>query len=146
MLVPPVIAAQDGRVNSFAEMPKFIGALSLCLWLCACSPNVPTAARGTVDIYRGGQMISSHPLTEKEARAVSGWFKTNGSGWSTSPGSDAPATIIRLRHSNRDTTRINLSGNTVVVSNSGGQFRKTLSPEEATYLRAISGLPPAAGP
>jgi hypothetical protein len=127
-------------------MLKLICALALTWLLCACSPNVPTAKRGAVDFYHDGQMTSSRVLEEKEARAVSGWFKTNGSGWSRSHVSDAPTTIIRLRHSDRETTMINLSGNTVIVTNSGGQFRKTLSREEAVNLRAIAGIPPVAGP
>ncbi len=136
------MAVQCGRVNFPAKIPPLLGALLLALLLGACSPNVPTAKRGAIDFYRDGQMTSSRVMTEPEARAVSAWFQAHGSGWSRSQVSDAPATLIRLRHSDRETTMINLFGNTVVVTSSGGQFRKTLSPQETADLRALAGIGP----
>lgn len=127
-------------------MPKLIGALALSLLLGACSPNVPTAKRGAVDFYRDGQMTSSRALEEKEARGVAAWITAHSSGWSRSQVSDAPVVMIRLRHSNREATLINLSGSTVIVSNSSGQFRKTLTPQEEADFRQIAGIGPAPGP
>ena len=54
-----------------------------------------------------------------------------------------PAVVIRLQHSNREATLINLSGSTVIVSNSSGQFRKILSAREAAEFCAIAGIDPA---
>jgi hypothetical protein len=88
-------------------------------------------------------MISSRTLVEAEARAVTAWFKANDSGWSRSLGSVTPALMIRVQHSNRETTVINLSGTTVTVTNSSGQFQKTLSPAGAAGLRALAGEPTA---
>jgi len=127
-------------------MPKFICALALSLLLGACSPNVPTAKRGAVDFYHDGQMTSSRALEEKEARGVAAWITVHSSGWSRSQVSATPVVVIRLRHSNRETTVINLSGHAVIVSNSGGQFRKTLSPQEEADFRQIPPISPVPGP
>jgi hypothetical protein len=113
--------------------------------LAACSPNVPTAKRGSVETYRDGRMVSSRVLAEPEARAVTAWFKNNGAGWSRSFGSEPSALVIRVLHSDRETTLINLSGLTVVVTNSSGQYKKTLSPAEAAGLRTLAGEPADVG-
>lgn len=139
------MALQDGWVNFPAKTPKLICALALSLLLGACSPNVPTAKRGAIDFYREGQMTSSRGLVEKEARGIAAWITAHGSGWSRSQVSDTPAVVIRLLHSNREATLINLSGSTVIVSNSSGQFRKVLSPQEAADFRQIVGILPAPG-
>ena len=87
-------------------------------------------------------MISSRQLVEAEARAVTAWCTANGSGWSRTTSSPAPALMIRVKHSNFETTVINLSGNTVVVTNASGQFRKELSPADAAHLRELAGETP----
>ena len=130
-------------MNPSAGVPKLIGGLLLSLLLAACSPNVPTAKRGAIDFYSNGQMTSSRVLVEKEARGIPAWITANGSGWSRSQVSDAPAVVIRLLHSNREATLINLSGDTLIVSNSSGQFRKTLSPREVADFCQIAGIDPA---
>jgi hypothetical protein len=140
-LSPAVTAAQDGPINFSTGIPKLVGALVLALLLGACSPNVPTAKRGSVETFRDGRMISARTLEENQARAVSAWFMTHGSGWSRDLGSVAPGMMIRLQHSDRETTVINLSGTTVVVTNSTGQFTKTLSPAEAAELGNLAGEP-----
>ncbi len=140
---PAAIAAQDGRINSVAKIFALPGALLLALLLGACSPNVPTAKRGSVETYQDGRMLSSRELVEKEARAVTAWVKENSSGWSRNAGTNPPALMIRVKHSNFETTVINLSGTTVIVTNSSGQFKKILSPAEATQLRELAGEPPA---
>jgi hypothetical protein len=136
-------AAQDERINSVAKIPPLLGALLLAVLLGACSPNVPTAKRGSVETYQDGRMVSSRELVEPEARAVTAWFKTNGSGWSWNTGASPPALMIRVKHSNFETTVINLSGTTVIVTNSSGQFKKILTPAEAAQLRELAGEPPA---
>ena len=98
--------------------------LLLALLCGACSPNVATAMRGSVETFQDGRMISSRRMVEKEARAVTAWFKTNGSGWSRNMGASPPTLMIRVKHSNFETTVINVSGTTVVVTNSSGQFKK----------------------
>ena len=102
---------------------------------------MPTAKRGSVETFRDGRMISARTLEEKQARAVSAWFLTHGSGWSRNLGSVAPGMMIRLLHSDREATVINLSGTTVVVTNSTGSFAKTLSAAEAAELRILAGGP-----
>lgn len=126
-------------INSLAKILPLLGALLLVLLSAACSPNVATAKRGSVETFKDGRMTSSRQLVETEARAVSAWFKTNASGWSRSFKPGPPALMIRLQHSNREATVLNLSGNTVVVTNSNGQFTKTLPPAEAEHLRALAG-------
>jgi len=111
-------------------MTKLICALALALLLSACGLNVPNAASGSVELYQGGKMTSLRQLTPVEARAISDWFKANRSGWNSSFVSHTPDMMIRLRHSNRETTVINLFTTTAIVSNSGGQFMKTLTDEE----------------
>jgi hypothetical protein len=124
-----------------------LGVLLFALLCGACSPNVPTSMRGSVETFQDGRMVSSRQLVEKEARAVTAWFKTNGSGWSRNLGASSPTLMIRVKHSNFETTVINLSGTTVVVTNSSGQFKKNLTPAEAGHLRELAGEPPAtAGP
>ena len=117
--------------------------LLLALLFGACSPNVATAKRGSVETFQDGRMISSRPLVEKEAQAVTAWFKTNGSGWSRTMASPAPTLMIRVKHSNFEITVINVSGTTVVVTPASGQFRKDLTPAEAAQLRELAGEPPA---
>jgi hypothetical protein len=91
-------------------------------------------------------MVSSRVLVETEARAVTAWLKSNDSGWSRSLGSEAPALLIRVQHSNRETTLINLAGTTVTVTNSSGQFKKELTPAEAARLRELAGEPAVTRP
>ena len=136
------LAAQDRRISSPAKILPLLGVLLLYLLLAACSPNVATAKRGSVVTFKDGRMTSSRQLVETEARAVSAWFKANGSGWSRSFKPGPPALMIRLQHSNREATVLNLSGDTVVVTNSNGQFTKTLPPVEAAHLRELAGEPP----
>ena len=142
----PPVAAQDGPVNFPTKISPSLCALALTLLVGACSPSVPTAARGTVDFYRDGKMTSARALVEKEARAVAAWITAHSSGWSRNHASEAPAIVIRLKHSNFDTTVINLSGNTLIVSNSGSQFRRTLSPQEEADFRLLAGIGPASAP
>lgn len=87
-------------------------------------------------------MTSSRQLGEQQARDVSAWFKANGSGWSRSFQPGPPVLMIRLQHSNREATVLNLSGHTLVVTNSNGQFTKTLRAGEVEQLRALAGQPP----
>ncbi len=136
-------AAQDGLISSLAKITRLLGVLLLALLFGACSPNVATAKRGSVETFKDGRMISSRQLVEKEARAVTAWFKTNGSGWSRNMGASPPTLMIRVKHSDFETTVINLSGTTVVVTNSSGQFKKNLTPAEAAHLRELAGEPPA---
>ncbi len=70
-------------------------------------------------------------------------FNANGRGWGRSLGSESPALLIRVQHSNRETTLINLSGSTLTVTNSSGQFKKELTPAEVARLRELVGEPPA---
>ena len=135
-------AKQNTAINVPPKNPQLIGALLLTVLLTACSPNVPTAKRGSVETYREGRMVSSRALAETEARAVTAWFKSNGTGWSSGGGAEPPAVMIRVQHSNRETTLINLSGTTVVVTNSSGQFRKTLTPAAAADLGALAAPQP----
>ena len=135
------IAAQDAWINSVAKISALLGALLLAVLLGACSPNVPTAKRGSVETYQDGRMLSSRELVEPEARAVTAWVKANGSGWSRNTGTNSPGLMIRVKHSNFETTVINLSGTTVIVTNSSGQFRKNLTPTEAAQLRGLAGEP-----
>lgn len=137
---------QAARVNFPGKNPLIICALAFSLLLGACRPNVPTAKRGSVETFQDARMISSRPLVEKEARAVTAWFRTNGSGWSRNMGAAPPTLMIRVKHSNSETTVINLSGTTVIVTNASGQFRKDLTPAEAAHLRELAGEPPILGP
>ena len=134
--------AQDCSINALPKIFRFIAALLPALLLAACSPNVPTAKRGSVETYQNGSMVSSRALVEPQARAVTAWFKSNSSGWSRTVESEPPALMIRVQHSNRETTLINLSGTTVVVTNSSGQFKKVLTPAGAAELRALAGEVP----
>ena len=52
----PRVTAQDGRVNFPAKIPPVLCALALTLLVGACSPSVPTAARGAVDFAHGGTL------------------------------------------------------------------------------------------
>jgi len=146
MLVSPVAAAQDGRVNFPAKIAPVLCALALALLVGACSPSVPTAMRGTIDFYRDGKMTSSRALVEKEARATAAWITAHSSGWSRNHVSESPAIVIRLKHSNFDTTVINLSGHNLIVANAGSQFRRPLSPEEEADFRQLAGIGPASAP
>jgi hypothetical protein len=91
-------------------------------------------------------MVSSRQLVEKEARGVTAWVTLNGSGWSRNTGTNPPALMIRVKHSNSETTVINLSGTTVIVTNSSGQFKKVLTPAEAAQLRELAGEPSLPAP
>ena len=113
----------------------------MALLLAACSPNVPTSMRGSVETFQDGRMVSSRQLVEKEARAVTAWCK-NATGWSRNQGAAPPGLMIRVKHSNFETTVINLSGTTVIVTNSSGQYKKTLTPAEAAHLRELVGEAP----
>jgi hypothetical protein len=128
---------QHPPVNSAAAMPKLLCLLALTLLLGACGLAVPAANSGSVETYRNGQMTSLRQLTRDEARAVSRWFQLHGERWNRSYASDSPATLIRLKHSNSDTTVINFLGATAIVRNSSGQFRKLLSIAEEAELRKL---------
>jgi hypothetical protein len=106
---------------------------------------VPVANSGSVETYRNGQMTSLRQLTRDEARAFSSWFQMHGERWNRSYASDSPATLIRLKHSNSETTVINFLGAAAIVHNSSGQFRRLLSLDEEAELRKMADGP-ATGP
>jgi hypothetical protein len=136
-LSPWAAVAQDERVNLSVEMPKLLCLLALTLLLSGCGMAVPAANSGAVETYRNGQMTSLRQLTRDEARAFSSWFQTHSGRWNRTYTADSPATLIRLKHSNSETTVINFLGATAVVRNSSGQFRKLLSIDEEAELRKL---------
>ena len=113
----------------------------LLAWLLsACTLEVPAATEAVVTINHGGQVATSEKLTDGQLQSLSGWLKERSSGWSPSYVSYAPATEVRVKHSDGSHTVVNIMQSKVVVYGNAGQYEQTFASNELLRLRSTIGV------
>lgn len=112
-------------------------ALFFALVLSACQFDLSPIVSASVDRSEKGQPANSTELSSVQVRDLAAWFSQRKDGWSTSVVSYVPVSVIRVRHSDGDTTVVNVLSNAVVVYNRKGQFMRELRADDLPSLRAI---------
>lgn len=109
----------------------------LALFLTGCKFTLPQVSSATLEQYGMGHPLQAKELTPNQVRALSAWFSQHSSGWSSSVVSYVPTLLIRAKHTDGDTSVINIMSNMVVVYNRSGQYQQQLTPSELAGKRRI---------
>lgn len=109
----------------------------LALFLAGCKFTLPQVSSATLEQYGTGYPLQEKVLTPNQVRTLSAWFSQHGSGWSSSVVSYVPTLLIRAKHTDGDTSVINIMSNMVVVYNRSGQYQQQFTPSELAEMRRI---------
>lgn len=115
--------------------------LALCafltLFLTGCELTLQQVSSATLEHYEKGLALQAKELSQNQVRALSDWFSQHGSGWSLSVVSYVPALLVRAKHTDGETSTINIMTNLVVVNNRGRQYQQLFTPSELAEMRRI---------
>lgn len=112
-------------------------ATFLALLLSGCKFALPQVSSAVVEQYQAGRTPQARELTPNQVRALSAWFYQHNSGWSSSVVSYAPKLVVRAKHTDGDTSVINIMSGMVVVYNRSGQYQQQFSQNELTAIQRI---------
>lgn len=120
---------------------KRVALVTLVLALAACKMVLAPPVSGIVESHAvAGTMDQPTELTATQLEAFSAWFSQHSSGWSSSPASYLPTLVVRIKHSNGDSSVVNVLVDSVVVNNREGQYVHQFSTAELSALRRTVGL------
>lgn len=108
-------------------------AVGFCLTACRLELVPPTS--GSVEVKNSSFGVQQTVLSGNQLSAVSKWFSQRATGWSSSSASYVPNLVIRVNHSDGDTSVINVLAPLVVVYNKHGQYVQQFSSEAIDALR-----------
>ena len=116
--------------------------ISICLvaGLAGCKLVLPQPVSATVEQYKSGSNAQPVELSSIQLVSLSGWFSQRASGWERSVVTYVPRTVIRIKHSNGDTSTLNVLGNSVIANNQEGQYVQQFSPEDIRALYAVLAI------
>jgi len=109
----------------------------LALFLAGCKFTLPQVSSATLEQYGTGRPLQARELTPNQVRALIDWFSLHGSGWYSSVVSYMPTLLVRAKHTDGDTSVINIMSNMVVVYNRSGQYQQQFTPSELAEIRRI---------
>ena len=109
----------------------------LALSLAGCKFSLPQVSSATVEQYQTGRPLQAKELSPKQVRALTDWFSQHDSGWSSSVVSYVPTLLIRAKHTDGDTSVINIMSGMVVVYNRSGQYQQQFSQSELSAIHSI---------
>lgn len=115
---------------------RFI-AIATLLILAGCKLTLPQVTSATIERYQSGQAMQPTELNNNQIQALSGWFSSHNSGWSSNVASYVPTLIVRAKHSNGDTSVINVLPSMVVVYNRTGQYVQQFSQSDLAAIHSI---------
>jgi hypothetical protein len=109
----------------------------LALFLAGCKFSLPQVSSATIEQYQTGRPLQAKELTPNQVRALSDWFSQHSSGWSSSVASYVPTLLVHAKHTDGDTSVINIMSNMVVVYNRSGQYQQQFTPSALAEIRRI---------
>lgn len=115
--------------------------MALFLALAGCQFSLPPVVSATVERYQTGGLQRSTELNDGQMQALSTWFTQHGSGWSSSVASYVPNLLIRARHTNGDTSVINIMSGLVVIYNLSGQYEQRFPQSEMAAIQRVLEAP-----
>ena len=84
-----------------------------------------------------GRPLQANELSQDQVRALFTWFAQHDSGWSSSVVTYAPTLLVLAKHTDGDTSVINIRSGMVVVYNRGDQFQQQFTQNELAAIHRI---------
>lgn len=130
----PILVLASMRTS----LPRAIAVCTfLVVFLAGCKFNLQQVSSATVEPSSSERLLQAKELSPNQVRALSTWFSQHNTGWSSSVASYVPMLLIRAKHTDGDTSVINIMSNMVVVYNRTGQYQQQFTPSELAQMRRI---------